>query len=308
MDWSLRSCGRHGHVTYAPDEPDLRARLHAQTPLGVAWRCLRCGDFVLGEPKGSGPAEDAPTVLRGKMLRDLVILRLLAVERVIRGLAVLLLAYAVFRFRDHRGSVITAFKEDLPLLEELANKFGWDLADSSLVHTINSFLAFNATTLTWLAAGLAGYGVLQLVEATGLWLLQRWGEYFAVVATSAFIPLEVYELVEKFTWVRVGALIINIAAVIYLLVTKRLFGLRGGHEAYMAERHEANLLEVEVAAETSGTGAAEPAATAAETAASTAETVGTAAETVGTAAQAAGAAADATIDNQSSAGPTSPAR
>jgi uncharacterized membrane protein (DUF2068 family) len=189
------------------------------------------------------------------MLRDLVILRLLAVERLLRGLAILLLAYAVFRFRDHRGSVITAFREDLPLLEELANRFGWDLADSSLVHTINSFLAFNATTLTWLAVGLAGYGALQLVEATGLWLLKRWGEYFAVVATSVFIPLEVYELVEKVTWVRIGALIINIAAVVYLLVTKRLFGLRGGHEAYMAERHEANLLEVEVAAETTGTGA-----------------------------------------------------
>jgi hypothetical protein len=48
VDWNLRTCGRRGHVTYVPDEPDLRARLIASTPLGEAWRCLRCGDYVLG--------------------------------------------------------------------------------------------------------------------------------------------------------------------------------------------------------------------------------------------------------------------
>ena len=34
----------------------------------------------------------------------------------------------------------------------------------------------------------------------------------------------------------------------YLLWTKRLFGLRGGHAAFEAERHSASLLEVERAA------------------------------------------------------------
>jgi hypothetical protein len=36
--------------------------------------------------------------------------------------------------------------------------------------------------------------------------------------------------------------------VVYLLLTKRLFGIRGGHAAYEAERHEESLLEVEEAA------------------------------------------------------------
>ena len=89
---------------------------------------------------------------------------------------------------------------------------------------------------------------LQLVEGLGLWLLKRWGEYFAVVATSLFIPLEVYELTEKITWLRVVALIVNVAAVVYLLVSKRLFGIRGGHAAYEQAQHEASLLEVEESA------------------------------------------------------------
>jgi hypothetical protein len=39
--------------------------------------------------------------------------------------------------------------------------------------------------------------------------------------------------------------VINVAAVIYLLLSKRLFGLRGGKAAYDEERHESSLLEVE---------------------------------------------------------------
>lgn len=248
MDWNLRACGRRGHVTYAPTEPGLRERLHAPTPAGTAWRCLRCGDFVPGEPAGTGPAEDAPEVLRGRALRDAVILRLLALERFTKGTLVLLAAYGVYRFRANPDPVQRAFSQDLPLLRPFFDKLHYSLDDSAIVHTLRTVIEAQSRTLFWVGAGLLVYGVLQWLEGTGLWLLKRWGEYFAVVATSLFIPIEIYELVERVTWVRVGALIINIAAVIYILLTKRLFGLRGGHAAYQAERHEASLLEVEAAA------------------------------------------------------------
>lgn len=248
MDWNLRSCGRHGHVTYAPDEPELCAHLKCETPVGTAWRCLRCGTYVVGEPRGSGPAELAPQVRRGRALRDLVILRFLSIERLLRGLLVALIAYGVFALRNDRVSVEQAFNDDLPLIQGLADKFHWDVAHSTIVTDIRAFLEADQATLTWIAAGLGLYALLQFIEATGLWLLQRWGEYFAAVATSLFIPLEVYELVEKVTWVRIGALVLNVGAVVYLLLTKRLFGLRGGRAAHEAERHEANLLEVKVAA------------------------------------------------------------
>ena len=119
MDWNLRVCGRRGHVTYAPDEADLRSRLRVTTPAGEAWRCLRCGGFFLGAPTGHGKAEDAPIVLRGRALRDAVILRLLAFERFAKGLAVLAGAYGIFRFRANQDAVQRAFHEDLPLLLSL---------------------------------------------------------------------------------------------------------------------------------------------------------------------------------------------
>ena len=139
--------------------------------------------------------------------------------------------------------------KDLPLLRPIAQKLNFNLDDSSMVHTIRSVIEARTSTLAAVALGLLVYGILQFVEATGLWLLKRWGEYFAVVATSLGLPIEVYELTEKITVIRVGALVINVAAVIYLLLTKRLFGLRGGKKAYEEERHEASLLEVEAAGE-----------------------------------------------------------
>jgi uncharacterized membrane protein (DUF2068 family) len=247
VDWSLRACGRHGHVTYDPDEEALRSRLRAETALGEAWRCLRCGDFTVGPPRGSGPAAEAPVVLRGNVLRDATILRLIAVFRWIKGVVVLGGAYGVWRFRERHDAVRRAFDQDLPLARPLSNRLGWNLDESTVVHTLRTVLEATTTTLTWVFLALLALAALMIIEGAGLWLLRRWGEYFSVVVTSAFIPVEVYELVEKVTPLRVSVLLLNIAAVLYIALSKRLFGLRGGRPAYEAERHEASLLEVEAA-------------------------------------------------------------
>ena len=248
MDWSLRGCARKGHVTYAPVEEDLRERLHVTTAAGEAWRCLRCATFVVGEPHGVGPAAHAPVVLRGKALKDATILRVLAAERFGRGLLLLALAYGVHYFQDSKTSIKQTFDKAIPAAKPLADVFNYDLDASPTVERIRKVLESNQHTLTLIIVGLIAYGALQLVEGVGLWLLKRWGEYVAVVATSAFLPLEVYELTEKVSWLKVGALVVNLAAVFYLVWSKRLFGVRGGHEAFVAERDAQSVLEVEAAA------------------------------------------------------------
>ncbi|GAA4634974.1 DUF2127 domain-containing protein [Actinoallomurus vinaceus] len=256
MDWSLRKCARAGHVTYAPNEPALRDRLHVATPAGEAWRCLRCGTYVHGEPHGRGPADHAPLVMRGRELRDQLLMRFFAIERVIRGLLIIAAAYGVWRFSANRGSIQRVFEKDIPLLKPLANQVGWDLDHSRIIESIRHVFTLKATTLTWFAIGILAYAVIELVEAVGLWLGKRWGEYFAVVATSFGLPLEIYELTERITAVRIGALVINVGLVLYLLISKRLFGIRGGKEAYEAKRRGESLIEVEQAAVTPHAGAA----------------------------------------------------
>lgn len=248
FDWNLRSCGRHGHATYAPTEPELATRLCAETPAGKAWRCLRCATYVLGEPRGNGPADQAPIVLRGAALRDAFILRLLALERLIRGLLLLALGYGVWKFAGAQGSLEKVFDSYLPALRPLATKLGVDLQNTGPVHLIQKAFHAQHSTLELVALGVVAYGVLELVEAVGLWIMKRWGEYVAVIGTGIFIPLEVYELVESVTWLRVAAFVINVFAVVYIVWTKRLFGVRGGRQAFDAERHGESLLEIEHAA------------------------------------------------------------
>lgn len=248
LDWDRRHCARRGHITYAPDERHLRERLHAATALGDAWRCLRCGDFALGEPHGSGPADQAPEVPRGRALRDLFILRFLAVERVLRGIFIVLAAWAVWRFSNSQDSVRRLFQEQLTVFAPVARHFHYDLDHSPIVDTIRKTFEYKHSTLLVVAVALLAYALIETVEGVGLWFGKRWAEYLTVVATSAFLPLEIYELTEKVSWIKIATLVLNIIAVLYILLSKRLFGLRGGIAAFEAERRGASLLEVEVAA------------------------------------------------------------
>ena len=248
MDWSLFACARRGHVTYAPDEPALRDRLTAPTAGGPAWRCLRCGAFVTGEPHGRGPAAAAPLLRRGRELRDEVILRVFAVERFIRFVILGGAAYGVWRFKYDRADIQRAFNNDLPAIRALYRDLGFNVSHSKLLGLIQHSFTLDSRTLTWLAIGLAVYALIELAEAVGLWLGQRWGEYLAAAATSIFLPYEIYDLTGKITWLRIAALVINLLLVTYLVWTRRLFGVRGGKQAYEARLRTASVIEVEQAA------------------------------------------------------------
>jgi uncharacterized membrane protein (DUF2068 family) len=248
MDWNRRHCARRGHVLYEPSEPEFRDRIRAQTALGPAWRCLRCGDFALEQPASAGPAANAPVVPRGKALRSLLIMRLLAVERVFRFLLVGAAAFAVWRFSNSQRALSDLFEWDLSLFKPLATHWGYDLDHSSIVDTIRKSFNYKHSTLDVVAALLAVYALIELIEAVGLWLAKRWGEYFAVVATAAFIPIEVHEILDKQSAFKIATFALNVLAVLYLLLAKRLFGLRGGKAAAERELHSASLLEVERAA------------------------------------------------------------
>ncbi|MCV7378108.1 hypothetical protein BST11_01935 [Mycobacterium alsense] len=242
--WELVTCALAGHATYAPDDEALAERLSGTTGLGEVWRCLRCGEFVVGAPHGRGDAHDAPMIMRGKALRQATIIRALGVERLFRAVVIALAAYAVWKFRGARGAIQATLDRDLPIFRAA----GFKVDQMTIVHELEKALATKPSTLALLTLMLAVYALIEVIEGVGLWLLKRWGEYFAVVATSVFLPLEIHDLAKGITMTRLVTFTINVAAVIYLLVSKRLFGLRGGREAYDEERRGEQLLDVERAA------------------------------------------------------------
>jgi uncharacterized membrane protein (DUF2068 family) len=249
VDWSLLGCARKGHVTYAPDEPGLRDRLMAPTADGTAWRCLRCGAFVTGGQHGTGPAAAAPLVRRGKELRGQLILRVFAVERFLRFLILGGATYLVWLFKYDQASIQRAYNHALPAIRALYQDLGLDVSHSKLLLLVHHALTISPRWITILTIGLPVYAVVELVEGVGLWQGRRWGEYFAMVATSVFLPFEVWELAKgHITWLKVAAFAINLLLVIYLVWTRRLFGVRGGKAAYEARLRTESVIEVEQAA------------------------------------------------------------
>ena len=65
----------------------------------------------------------------------------------------------------------------------------------------------------------------------GLWKERRWAEYLTVVATAGFLPFEIRELFDRVSVFRVGALVVNVVILVYLVWAKRLFGVRGGPQS-----------------------------------------------------------------------------
>ena len=83
--------------------------------------------------------------------------------------------------------------------------------------------------LRWASVASFAYAALFLTEGLGLLMRKRWAPWLTVIATSSLIPFEIYEIVKETTVIRIGALIVNIAVVLYLtwrIIHPRNSGLR----------------------------------------------------------------------------------
>jgi uncharacterized membrane protein (DUF2068 family) len=72
-----------------------------------------------------------------------------------------------------------------------------------------------------LSAGTFIYAALFLTEGTGLLLRRHWAEYFTIITTALFIPLEIYELFGHFTVTKLVVTAINLLIVWYLVARVR---------------------------------------------------------------------------------------
>ncbi|HST55198.1 MAG TPA: DUF2127 domain-containing protein [Solirubrobacteraceae bacterium] len=242
--WELLCCGLLGHELTGADAAELRpqdAISVREDANGTRWhRCHRCDSWLV-LPRPEPPARRHPPErheiqlpLRGKPLRDKIVLRLIAVNRafhfvVLGGLGVLVLVFAADRMtlRDTFYKVI-------------ADLQGGVVSDQShashgLLHEIDNAFTTSSSHLRVLGTVLLIYAAVEGIEAVGLWYQRRWAEYLTFLVTTSLLPLEVYEIVNHATPFKVLAFVVNLAVVVYLLLAKRLFGLHGGVAAIEAE-------------------------------------------------------------------------
>ena len=82
---------------------------------------------------------------------------------------------------------------------------------------LGKILSLDDRKLREISAGTLVYAALLLTEGVGLLFRRRWAEYFTVIVTGSFIPLEVYELVRRVTLARLVLVGVNVAIVWYLI-------------------------------------------------------------------------------------------
>jgi uncharacterized membrane protein (DUF2068 family) len=242
--WELLVCGVSGHELIGTDAARLRPEdaVVVREEHGVRWyRCVRCDSWVPLAPPARPtretplPREQIELPLRGKALRDRIVLRIIAIDRAIHFVVLASLAVAVFLFAAHEVRVRDWFYRVVNAIQGSAGSPN-HVSGHGFLHSIEHIFTLKSSTLYAVAVAAAAYAVLEGVEAVGLWYQKRWAEYLTLVATIAFIPYEIYELSKAVSPFKLVAFIVNIAIALYLLFAKRLFGLRGGGAAEERER------------------------------------------------------------------------
>jgi uncharacterized membrane protein (DUF2068 family) len=94
--------------------------------------------------------------------------------------------------------------------------------DNRYMHRIlTSVFRVTPKQLRELSIGTFIYAGLFLTEGCGLLLRKHWAEYFTIITTGLFIPLELYELARHFTVLKLAVTVINVLIVWYLVARVR---------------------------------------------------------------------------------------
>lgn len=135
-------------------------------------------------------------------------LRIIAVYKAVKTVCLIGVALAAFQL-DHEQT----FMHLVHWLEHLS------LADSNGLRKQLVDLLMELGPSRFVAIGIVAlvYAAIFATEGIGLWLRKHWAEWFTVIATGSLIPVELYELVHRFTLLKLVVLAANVAIVVYLV-------------------------------------------------------------------------------------------
>jgi uncharacterized membrane protein (DUF2068 family) len=150
------------------------------------------------------------------------VVRLIILERAIRGSLVFILGIALLTRSRSLVLLVRQWVNELDVNPERR------LIPRLLTTVLRPIGQFSTRTVVLIGIGALLFGMLELTEAVGLARRRRWAEYLTVIAGCLGIPLEIMEVLNRQTPIRISILLINVAIVIYLAWQKHLFGLRGG--------------------------------------------------------------------------------
>jgi uncharacterized membrane protein (DUF2068 family) len=157
----------------------------------------------------SGIAEEPLAVPRG------------AKDRALRLIALFKFAKALLLVAVGLGALQLLDPDTAARAQHWATAFATSSDRRFVQHLLARAMGLSPGRLEVLALGTFLYAGLFTTEGLGLWLGRRWAEYLTVVATASFVPIEIFEILQRLDLLRVGALVMNLAVVAYLVYRLR---------------------------------------------------------------------------------------
>jgi uncharacterized membrane protein (DUF2068 family) len=127
------------------------------------------------------------------------------------------LVEAVFFLLVGLGAVHFLHRDLRDAVLRLAMKLRRDPEGRLVGFVLNHLDTITAHRLREIGVATFAYAGLRVAVGVGLMLEKVWAEYFTVVLTAMGLPWEIYELVKRFTLLKVALLVGNLAILGYLI-------------------------------------------------------------------------------------------
>ena len=137
---------------------------------------------------------------------------MISIEKTIKAVVLIIVGF----------KLLTLVNQDIHAwASDFVTRHGIDIGNRFVHAALERLVGVTSSQIVTFSVVAFVYSGVLLVEAIGLWLQKRWAEYLTAISTALLLPLEIYEIYERFTWVRIAILVINLFIVWYLVTRLR---------------------------------------------------------------------------------------
>lgn len=155
-------------------------------------------------PPNMPPADRSDRVRKTRRPRAL---RLIALYKLVKAMACLLLAAAAFRL------VQPAVADRL---DDWLASLTWATQHGLIASLVDKLATFGPKQFRLVGAAALTYMGLYAVQGLGLWFGQRWAEWLVVIETGLLLPFEVWQLSKQVSMLKLLVFLGNVLIVLYL--------------------------------------------------------------------------------------------
>lgn len=138
--------------------------------------------------------------------------------KLLKSTAAVLLALGVSRLKDNNHD---GMPDNLPAeFQKLLQLFHVDPERKFIIELANRVAEITQNELHWVVILLAVYSLFMLMQAAGLVFRVGWVVWLVIVESAFFVPIELFELMRRPSWIKFSILAVNVLIVWYLYANR----------------------------------------------------------------------------------------